>query len=185
MAAKISEKVRAIALVGPAGAGKTTLAQALAALSPEGRMAPIPPPGPSHETAFLPIDFMGDHYVLMDTPGAVDFSAELDFTLPAVDLALVVADPEPDKAVLVQPCLKELERLGVPHALFINKIDQAHVRIRDLLEALQTVSATPRWRGNCRSGTARRFPASSISRSNARSSISPAKHRSASIFPPI
>jgi elongation factor G len=45
--------------------------------------------------------------------------------LPAVDLAVVVAEPEPGKALLLQPMLRELERLGVPHALFINKIDQA------------------------------------------------------------
>ena len=52
----------------------------------------------------------------------------------------MVADPDPDKAVLLQPILHELEGLRVPHALFINKIDQARGSLRDLLEALQPVS---------------------------------------------
>ena len=86
---------------------------------------------------------MGDHYALIDTPGAVDFLADADFALPAVDLAIVVADPDPDKAVLVQPFLKALEELQIPRALFINKIDQARGRMRDLLEALQPVSSVP------------------------------------------
>ncbi|MEQ1810030.1 MAG: elongation factor G, partial [Terricaulis sp.] len=86
--------------------------------------------------------FMGDHYALIDAPGAVDFLADADFALPAVDLAIVVADPDPEKAVLVQPFLKALEDQQIPRAIFINKIDTARGRIRDLLEALQPVSNT-------------------------------------------
>ena len=49
----------------------------------------------------------------------------------------------PDKAVLLQPFMNAVERTGVPHALFVNKIDQARGRIRELLEALQPVSSVP------------------------------------------
>ncbi|MEJ0061257.1 MAG: elongation factor G [Terricaulis sp.] len=143
MPARKVEAVRAIALVGPSGSGKTTLAHALAAISANRNTGPIPPPGPSTETTLSTIDFLGDHYVLIDTPGAVDFGAEIDYALPAIDLALVVADPDPDKAVLLQPYLRELEDLAIPHALFINKIDQARGHVRDLLEALQPASGVP------------------------------------------
>jgi len=143
MAAKKSDAVRAIAVVGPSGAGKTTLIQELAAVAPDGKSAPIAPPGPSTETSLTAVEFMGDRYVMIDTPGAIDFAAEIDYALPAIDMALVVADPAPDKAVLLQPFLKELERLNIPRALFINKIDQAHGRVRDLLEALQPASEKP------------------------------------------
>ena len=37
-------------------------------------------------------------------------------------LAVVVAEPDPAKAALLQPTLRELERLGVPRVLFINKL---------------------------------------------------------------
>jgi elongation factor G len=142
-ASKSANVVRAIAVVGPTGAGKTALAQALASAASGGSGAVPTAAGQSTETAFTAIDFMGDHYALIDTPGSVDFLADADYAIPAADLAVVVADPDPDKAVLLQPFLKTLEDLKVPHALFINKIDQARGRIRDLLEALQPVSGLP------------------------------------------
>src|SRR6185503_15759449 len=60
-----------------------------------------------------------------------------------VDLAVVVAEPDPAKAALLQPTLRQLERLGVPHALFINKMDQAHGSLPELLAALAPVSTAP------------------------------------------
>jgi elongation factor G len=142
-AGKNGNVVRAIAVVGPTGAGKTALTQALASAASGGSGAVPNAAGQSTETTFTAIDFMGDRYALIDAPGAVDFLADADFALPAADLALVVADPDPDKAALLQPFLKAVEALKVPHAIFINKIDQARGRIRDLLEALQPVSALP------------------------------------------
>lgn len=142
-ASKSANIVRAIAVVGPTGAGKTALTQALASAASGGSGAVPNAAGQSTETQFTAIDFMGDHYALIDAPGAVDFMADADFALPAVDLAIVVADPDPDKAMLVQPFLKVLEEMGVPRLLFVNKIDQARGRIRDLLQELQPVSSTP------------------------------------------
>ncbi|MGE0829035.1 MAG: elongation factor G [Hyphomonadaceae bacterium] len=147
MAGRSKSKVRCIAVVGPTGSGKTALIQALASAADGGPGIAKAPAndaaGQSLEISVTPIEFMEDRYVLLDTPGAVDFLADADYALPAIDLALVVADPEPDKAILLQPFLKELERLRIPHALFINKIDLAHGRVRDLLAALQPVSTLP------------------------------------------
>ncbi|MBL8535961.1 MAG: elongation factor G [Hyphomonadaceae bacterium] len=140
---KTANIVRAIAVVGPTGAGKTALTQALASAASGGSGAIPNAAGQSTETVFTALDYMGDHYALIDAPGAVDFLADADYALPAADLAIVVADPDPDKAVLLQPFLRAVEESKVPHVLFINKIDQARGRIRDLLEALQPVSALP------------------------------------------
>ena len=140
---KSANVVRAIAVVGPTGAGKTALTQALASAASGGSGAVPTAAGQSTEVQFTAIDYMGDHYGLIDAPGAVDFIADADYALPAADLAIVVADPDPDKAVLLQPFLKAVEDLKIPHAIFINKIDQARGRIRDLLEILQPVSALP------------------------------------------
>jgi elongation factor G len=140
---KLANVVRAIAVVGPTGAGKTALTQALASAASGGSGAVPNAAGQSTDTAFTAIDFMGDHYALIDTPGAVDFLADADYALPAADLAIVVADSDPDKAVLLQPFLKAVEEFQIPHAIFINKIDQARGRVRDLLEALQPVSSVP------------------------------------------
>jgi elongation factor G len=148
--------VRMLALVGPTGAGKTTLMEALLAASgavdrrpalgeklvgdasPEAKAR-----GHSVEINLANFEFMGERYAVVDCPGSVEYSAEADPALAAVDLALIVAEPDPAKAALLQPALQELERLGVPRALFINKMDQARGPIDDLLAALAPISAKP------------------------------------------
>src|SRR5438309_5398469 len=145
--------VRALALAGPTSAGKTTLMEALLQAtdavsrtggdmvgdaSPEARAR-----GHSVELNLAGFDFMGDHYQVVDCPGSLEFCADVDRALPAVDLAVVVAEPDPAKAGLLQPTLRELERLGVPRALFINKMDLARGSLQELLEALSAVSGTP------------------------------------------
>ncbi|PZQ63699.1 MAG: elongation factor G [Phenylobacterium zucineum] len=152
MAIRDAGSVRALALVGPTSAGKTTLMEALLEAatghavrpgevgdsSPEAKAR-----GHSVELNIAGFEFMNDRYVVVDCPGSLEFCAEIDPVLPAVDLAIVVADPDPAKATLLQPTLRELERLGVPHALFINKMDQAHGSLGDLLAALAPVSSAP------------------------------------------
>ena len=148
--------VRTLALVGPTGAGKTTLLEsmllAVGAIdrrvgsvekqvgdsSPEAKVR-----GHSVELNLANFEFMGERFAVIDCPGSVEFSAEADAALAAVDLALIVAEPEPAKAALLQPALQDLERLGVPRALFVNKMDQARGPIDDLLSALAPVSAHP------------------------------------------
>lgn len=152
MAIREKGSVRALALVGPTSAGKTTLMEALleAATGQAVRPGEVGDSSPeakarghSVELNLAGFDFMGDRYVVVDCPGSLEFCAEIDPALPAADLALVVAEPDPAKAVLLQPTLRELERLGVPHALFINKMDQAHGTLQELLDALAPVSSTP------------------------------------------
>lgn len=152
MAIRNTGSVRALALVGPTSAGKTALMEALleaatgravrpgeiADASPEARAR-----GHSVELNIAAFDFMGDRYAVIDCPGSLEFCAEMDPVLAAVDLAIVVAEPDPAKAVLLQPTLRELERLGVPHALFVNKMDLARGTLGDLLEALAPVSSAP------------------------------------------
>ncbi len=130
-------RVRAIGLIGPSGAGKTSLRQALGAVGASGEIKPEAAP----ELGFAAAEFLGDRYIIVDPPGALDFAAEMDAALPAMDLALVVIDPDPDKAALAQPYLRQIEALGVPHAIFVNKIDTARTNIKELIEALQPMSS--------------------------------------------
>jgi elongation factor G len=157
MAKGKSATARAVALVGPTGVGKTTLMEALlhaagatdrlgsvaaktsiGDASPEARAR-----GGSVEVSIASFTYTHDRYALVDLPGACDFAAEADSILPAVDLAIVVCEPDPDKAILLQPYLHELDRLGLPRLFFVNKIDLAHDRLRDLVAAIEAVSAKP------------------------------------------
>ena len=151
----IGNGARVIALVGPAGAGKTSLAEALLEAagaiprlgsveagttvgdsSPEARAR-----GGSTELNFCRFKYAGDDYVLLDAPGSVGFGAEADSALDVCDLALVVIPPEPERAPLAEPLLREIEAMGVPHAIFVNKIDKAPGTIEQLLESLEPLSS--------------------------------------------
>jgi elongation factor G len=146
--------IRAVALVGPVGTGKTSLAEALLYASgaverqgsvangncigdatPEARAR-----GGSTEINLARLDFLGDRFVLVDAPGAAGFAADATRAIAAADMAVVVVDPDPARAPLVEPTLHMLDELGVPHALFVNKIDCARGSISALLEALQPMS---------------------------------------------
>ncbi|KEQ51588.1 elongation factor G [Sphingobium chlorophenolicum] len=146
---------RAVALVGPAGAGKTSLAESMLFISgavprqgsvqagssagdasPEARER-----GGSTELNLMHFEWMGDRFALIDVPGAPGFAADGSVALDMADLAIVVIDPDPERAALAQPVLRRLERAGIPHALFVNKIDQARGSIEDLLTALAPMSA--------------------------------------------
>jgi len=148
---------RAVALVGPGGAGKTSLAEALlfaaGAIDRQGSVdagTTVGDPSPeararhgSTELNLMRFEFLGDKFALIDCPGSVGFAADGAMALAAADIAVVVVDPDPARALLAEPALRQIEALGIPHAIFVNKIDQARGRIRDLLEALQPLSAQP------------------------------------------
>ena len=148
---------RAIALVGPAGAGKTSLAEAMLHAagatdrhgsvgngtsigdsSPEARSR-----GGSTELNLYNFDYLGDHFALIDCPGSIGFAADGARGIAVADLAIVVVDPDSARAPLAAPALRMLDELGIPHMIFVNRIDQAHGRIRDLLSALQPISVSP------------------------------------------
>lgn len=153
----IGSGARAIALVGPAGAGKTSVAEALlhaagaiprlgsvdagttqGDASPEARAR-----GASTELNLTRFTYAGDDYVLLDCPGSIAFAGDTDCALEVADLALVVITPEAERAALAEPVLRELEDRGVPHIVFINKIDKARGGIDALLEALTPLSVAP------------------------------------------
>lgn len=157
MAGQPSKGTRVIALVGPAGAGKTSLAEAMLFAagatdrlgstangssigdsSPEARQR-----GGSTELNLYNFEYLGDRFAILDVPGSVGFSADGTRALAIADVAIVVVDPDPARAPLTAPALRALDQLGIPHLIFVNRIDQAHGRIRDLLSALQPMSVSP------------------------------------------
>jgi elongation factor G len=152
-----SKGTRVIALVGPAGAGKTSLAEAMLFAagatdrlgstangssigdsSPEARQR-----GGSTELNLYNFDYLDDQFAIVDIPGSVGFAADGARALAIADVAIVVVDPDPARAPLAAPALRALDELGIPHLIFVNRIDQAHGRIRDLLSALQPTSVSP------------------------------------------
>ncbi len=146
---------RVVALVGPGGAGKTSLAEALlfaaGAINRQGSVEAGTSVGDaspeargrraSTEPNLMRFSYMGDNFGLIDNPGSVGFAAAGAAAICAADIALVVVDPDPARAALAEPALRQLETLGIPHAIFVNRIDQTHGSIKELLSALQPMSS--------------------------------------------
>ena len=87
--------------------------------------------------------YLGDAWSLLDCPGSVEFAYETACALAVVDLAVVVCEPVPSRALTVAPLLRALDAQRVPHMLFVNKIDTLDGRVRDTLTALQAHSRVP------------------------------------------
>jgi len=143
--------------VGPFQSGKTTLLEAILArtgaiktagsvdagtsvgdASPEARQHKM---GVGLTAATT--TFMGDSYTFIDCPGSIEFAHDMRAALPAVDAAVVVCEADEKKLPQLQIILRELEELGIPRFLFLNKIDRANKRVRETLATLQPASRVP------------------------------------------
>ncbi len=140
-----------VGLLAHVDAGKTTLAERILFLTGSvrklGRV--------DHQDAFLDTDDMerargitifskearfslGEFDVaLLDTPGHVDFSAEMERTLQVLDYAVLVISGADGVQGHVETLWRLLKRYGIPVFLFINKMDQDGVREDLLMEQLQ------------------------------------------------
>ena len=85
----------------------------------------------------------GEHWSLIDCPGSVELVHDRNTALMAADVAVIVAEPEVGRALTLAPLFKVLDDYKIPHILFVNKMDKATTRVRELLEALQSVSSRP------------------------------------------
>src|SRR3546814_9182108 len=87
--------------------------------------------------------YLGERWTFLDCPGSIEFMQDAQNACMIADLALVVCDPEPGRALTVAPLLRFLDAHAIPHILFINKMDTATDRVREILAALQAVSQRP------------------------------------------
>jgi elongation factor G len=135
---------RSAALIGPYGSGKSTLFEALMAASG----LPVKRGDMRKHTATTELrlghcSFLGDSWSLVDCPGSVEFSYEMMSALAAVDLAIVVCDPSAARTSNLPLLFKALEDFGLPHLVFVNKIDTLSGSFDEMLEALQASSKYP------------------------------------------
>ena len=152
-----ARSARCIALVGPYLSGKTTLLESIlartSAITRQGSMADgntvgdasaeARHHGMSVELNVATVDFLGDSFTFLDCPGSIEFQADAADVLTACDAAVVVCEPDEKKVPGLQLILKQLEDRGIPHFLFVNKIDKAEARVRDIVPMLQPASTKP------------------------------------------
>lgn len=146
---------RVAALVGPYLSGKTTLMESLlftcGAIERRGTVKDGSTVGDasaeararsmSVEISGASANFLGDSWHFLDCPGSVEFWNDTQSALMVADVAVVVCDPEIQRALTLAPLFHFLNAHDIPHMIFINKLDHTDVRVRDMLEALQGVSS--------------------------------------------
>lgn len=145
------KKQVSIGLLAHVDAGKTTLAESILYLRGQIRtMGRV-----DHKNAFLDTYelerergitifskqanvWIGETQVaLLDTPGHVDFSAEMERTFQVLDYAVLVINGADGVQAHVETLWELLKRYGIPTFLFINKMDQERTDKKRLLEELK------------------------------------------------
>ena len=82
---------------------------------------------------------LGDKEVtLLDTPGHVDFSAEMERTLQVLDYAVLVISGADGVQGHVQTLWRLLKQYQIPAFLFVNKMDQPGTDRDHLMEELKS-----------------------------------------------
>jgi elongation factor G len=99
----------------------------------------------SVEASLATCTYQGEAWTLIDCPGSVEFRQEAVHAVMAADIAVVVCDPDPARALMAAPALKFLDDHRIPHVLFINKMETpgSAGKLKDALNALQVVSERP------------------------------------------
>jgi len=148
---------RCAAIVGPYLSGKTTLLESLlfacGATQRKGNVKEGSTVGDasaeararhmSTEVSVAAGEYLGEQWYFLDCPGSVEFAHDTYAALMVADVAVVVCEPEASRALTLSPLLHFLDQHGIPHMLFINKMDHANDRVRELLEAIQSISERP------------------------------------------
>src|SRR5690606_17603221 len=118
--------------------GRTVEGSSIGDASPEARAH-----GMSTELNIADVEFLGDQFTFIDCPGSIEFQHESSSALTACDAAVVVCEPDAKRVPALQLILKQLDDRGIPHLLFLNKIDTFDTRVREILPVLQPASAMP------------------------------------------
>jgi elongation factor G len=87
--------------------------------------------------------FLGDNFTFVDCPGSIEFQHEGALAVTACDAAVVVCEADAKRVPALQIILKQLEDRGIPHFLFLNKIDESEIPLRELIPVLQPASTKP------------------------------------------
>src|SRR5712675_1739935 len=135
------KRIRTLALVGQAGCGKTTLAEALLAAAKA-----IPAQGSiergstvcdytplekqlqhSLKLSVASFDFLDTKIHLLDTPGYPDFLGHSLPALAAVETAAVVINAQNGIEMMTARFMQWAARRGLDRLVIVNKIDGDHV----------------------------------------------------------
>src|SRR5207302_8094955 len=87
-------------------------------------------------SACVPFEWLGHTINLIDTPGHVDFTAEVERSLRVLDGAVVVFDGQKGVEAQSETGWRQANKYGVPRMVFVNKMDVVGA---DFAKTLKTI----------------------------------------------
>src|SRR5919202_4759320 len=88
-------------------------------------------------SACIPFAWRGHTVNLIDTPGHVDFTAEVERSLRVLDGAVVVFDAQKGVEAQSETVWHQADKYGVPRLVFINNMDVVGANFESALEEIQ------------------------------------------------
>jgi len=145
------DQIRNIIFLGHGGSGKTTITEALLNVAGvTNRKGNVEMGntvsdfekeeihrGFSINTSVIPIEYCGNKYNILDTPGHFDFKGEVSAALRVAGGAVLVVDATSGIEVGTEKANKILEDKKIPRVIFINKMDKGFIQYTKILEELK------------------------------------------------
>ena len=151
-----TEQIRNVVLLGHGGAGKTTVAEALALLTGvTKRMGKVPDGNTisdydkeeikrqfSISTTLIPLEYEGEDgpikINLLDTPGFFDFVGEVEEAISVADAAIIVVNCKAGIEPGTEKAWEMCEKYNLPRLIFVTNMDDDHASYRELVVKLET-----------------------------------------------
>ncbi|HIT63474.1 MAG TPA: elongation factor G [Candidatus Ventrimonas merdavium] len=150
-----TQQLRNVVLLGHGGAGKTTVAEALAYVTGvTKRMGKVTDGNTisdydkeeikrqfSISTSLIPIEYQGDNGMmkinLLDTPGYFDFVGEVEEAVSVADAAIIVVNCKAGIEVGTEKAWELCDKLKLPRIIFVTNMDDDHASFRELVLKLE------------------------------------------------
>lgn len=87
-------------------------------------------------SACVPFEWAGHTINLIDTPGHVDFTAEVERSLRVLDGAIVVFDGQKGVEAQSETVWRQANKYGVPRLVFVNKMDVVGANFAQTLDSI-------------------------------------------------
>lgn len=145
-----TDRIRNVVLLGHGGAGKTTLAEAMAYLSGmTSRLGRVEDGNTvsdydkeeikrhfSISTSLIPVQWNKVKVNVLDTPGYFDFVGEVEEAVSAADAAIIVVSGKAGVQVGTQKAWNMCEKYKLPRMIFVTDMDLDDVSYRKVVEEL-------------------------------------------------
>ena len=142
-----TDKIRNVVLLGHGGAGKTSLAEAMAYLAGlTSRMGKVTDGNTvsdfgkeeqrrkfSISTSVIPLEWEGTKINILDTPGYFDFVGEVEEAVSAADAAVIVVSGKAGMVVGTEKAWELCEKYELPRMVFVTDMDVDNASYRQVV----------------------------------------------------